>query len=544
MGICVFLFYEMAVRSLITGYCSFSFHFYSGYGDRDWYVPFLSPFYMIDKYWNEELGLAATAAGLLGFAAAVLALAYWCYKKRPSELAGSAMTFHAIKPVIKIGISVPVAIVAGMATAGLMEYSPLDDSGSPFFPILLGALFVILSNALIQVIFEADIRGMLHKKRDILVTAILTLVIMFVFRYDMIGFDSYIPKLEKIESAMMVTDTNQRYSRVYYDENMKQLNKEEYLDKYMYLTGEDVANVRDLALYSIEQYQKYPNRRAFIDAEQEHSDVIYKFRLKNGQTVVRAIPVLLRDETARNIINKIESSEAFVRVNEPAMSEYLSTAVESGEYKIDAYWGGDMNRQDMTAAQAKEFLKLYQKDLLNDSYAVKNQELPIGQVDLYLDMQISYGRRIAMPVYASYVNSVAFLNENGFSTDEFVAMEDIDRIQISKYYDAEENVLTESIAGFEETVVVEMEGETFTADYVNATEIEDIINRAYPISLEWEYWYHESPFDEGEHRITVYFREGTEAFEEYGSVADFYFLKDQVPDYVLEDLPRDTVPEA
>ena len=203
-----------------------------------------------------------------------------------------------------------------------------------------------------------------------------------------------------------------------------------------------------------------------------------------------------------------------------------------------------MNRQDMTSAQAKEFLKLYQKDLLNDSYIVKNAELPIGQVDLFLDMQLSYGRRIAMPVYASYVNSVAFLKENGFNTDEFVVLEDIDRIQISKYYDTEEkNVMTETVAGFAEEVAIEMEGKTCTADYVNTAEIKEIIDNAYPTSLEWEYWYHESPYDEANHRITVYFKEGTDAFEDYGSVADFYFLKGQVPDFVLEDLPKDALPE-
>ena len=103
--------------------------------------------------------------------------------------------------------------------------------------------------------------------------------------------------------------------------------------------------------------------------------------------------------------------------------------------------------------------------------------------------------------------------------------------------------MTESVAGFEEAVAVEVEGKTCTADYVNIAEIEEIINNAYPISLDWEYWYQESPFDEADHCITVYFKEGTNAFEDYGSVADFCFLKDRVPDYVLEDLPKDMVPE-
>lgn len=544
MGIGVFLFYEMAVRSLITGYCSFSFDFYYGYGDRDWYVPFFSPFHMIDKYWNDEIGFFVAFIELLIFAAIVLAIAYWCYKKRPCELAGSAMTFQGIKPVIKIGISVPVALVAGLATAGLIGYSPLDGMGSPFFPILLGVLFLILSNALIQVIYEADIRGMLHKKRDIIITAALTLIIVVVFRYDFMGYDKQIPESEKIESAVIVTDTNQRYSHVYYDENMKQLTKEEYLDKYMYLTGEDIENVRELALYSIEQYQKYPNRRAFSDADHEYTDVIYKFRLKNGKTVAREIPVLLRDDTARGLINKIEASPEFVRLNEPAMSPYLLAAIENNTYRIDAYWGSEMNQQEMTTAEIKAFMKAYQKDLMADSYKIKSSELPIGQVELYLDMQLSYGRRITMPVYLSYVNSMAFFNENGFKTGEYVDIEEIDRIQINRYYETEEkNVITETVAGFSEEVAIEVSGKTCRADYVDREEIEEIINNAFPTGLDWEYWYHESPFDEADHNITVYFKEGTDSFEDYGSVADFYFLKNQVPDFVLEDLPRDTMPE-
>lgn len=544
MGIGVFLFYEMAVRSLFTGCCSFFFDFYHGYNGDDWYMPLISPFYMLNKYMNDEWGLVLTVIGLLVFAAAVLVLAFWCYKKRPSELAGSAMTFQGIKPVIKIGVSVPVAIFAGMATAGLMEYSPIDGSGSPFFPILLGVIFVVLSNALIQVIFEADIRGMFHKKRDIVITAVLSFVIVLVFRYDLIGFDSRIPEMSQIESVEMVTDTNEMYSRMYYDASGKLLTKEEYLDKYMFLTGSDAENVRELALYSIEQYEKYPNRRAFFDDEQENANVIYKFRLKSGRIVTRSIPVLLRDETAKGLIGKIETSETFIRTNEPAMSEYLFEAVMDGDHMVDAVWGNGMYQEDMTYSRVCEFLKVYREDLLNDSYKVKCEELPIGQVEMFLDKQVSYGRRVRMTVYPSYANSVAFLQENGYKIEKYVALEDIDHIQIQKYYETEEeNISIETEVGFAETVAIATEGESCYVEYVDAQEIAEIMNHAYPMSLSWEYWYQESPYDEGDHVITVYFKEESKTFEENGYAADFYFLKDEVPSFVLEDLPRDAAPE-
>ena len=37
-------------------------------------------------------------------------------------------------------------------------------------------------------------------------------------------------------------------------------------------------------------------------------------------------------------------------------------------------------------------------------------------------------------------------------------------------------------------------------------------------------------------------KETIKAFEENGYAADFYFLKDEVPSFVLEELPRDAAP--
>ncbi len=540
MGICVFLFYEMVIRATVASLSSFSFHFYYGYGRDDWYRPLLSPFYMLERYWDEEIGLLTAVVLFLLFAVAVLALAYWCYKKRPSELAGSAMTFHGIKPVIKIGISVPVALLAGLATAGLMNYSPLDGSGSPFFPILLGALFVILSNALIQVIFEADIRGMIHKKSHIVISAVLTLIIMLVFRYDLTGYDNRIPKLDKIESVSIVTESSGRYTRSFYDADMKQLDKEEYVDKYMQLTGEDAENVRKLALYSIERYQEYPNREAFWESGEDYAYVSYKFRLKNGKTIVREIPVFLRDETAREYIAAIERSEDFMRYNEPVMSEYFLAAIENGDYKIDATWGNDIQEEKLTASQVKELVNLYQKDLLNDSYETKCRELPIGRIRIYLDMQISYNREMDLTVYPSFRNAVTYLKNNGFETEKYVDTDIIDRIVIYKHYDSEEKMLLEDTTVFAESAVAyEVDRFTKSSDYVDAAKIAEIVDNSCPDGLEYDYWYQEYPYDDANYQIAVYFKEDSSAFDEYGSVGNFYFLKDQVPQFVLEDLPKE-----
>lgn len=540
MGICVFLFYEMAVRTLFLSMCSFSFHFFYGYSNDDWYVPWVSPFKIMNLYGNEKIGTFVAFLLFVAFAAAVLALAYWCYKKRPSELAGSAMTFHGIKPFIKIGVAVPVALAAGLVTAGMMGYEPLYGEGSPFFPILLGVLFLLIACGLIQVIFEADIKGMFHKKLDIVISAVLAISIALIFRYDLFGYDNKVPDMDEIESVMIVTATDQRYLQQFYDEDMRQLTKEEYADKYMHLTGEDAENVRQLVLLSIEKYKQYPNRNEFAQAVEDYAGVQYKFRLKNGRVIAREIPLDLRDEENKAAIAKIETSENFIRYNEPAMSEYFVNAVGNGMYKVDTTWGNDMFLQDLSTKQTIEILKLYQQDLLQNSYEVRCNELPVGEINISLDGQVYYGRRVNLSVYPSFMNCMNYLKENGFETEEYVNIDDIDRITINKYYELKDSEITsEEFKGYSETVAVAVEAKTMTADFTDRADIQAIIDNAYPESLDWDFWYQESPYDDSSYGITVYFKADSEYYEEYGSVGNFNFLKDRIPDFVLEKLPKE-----
>lgn len=540
MGIAVFLLYEMAIRGLIYWMYSFSFHFFYEHSETDWYVPWLSPFKAMSMYWDGKIGVACTFLWFVLFAAVILAVAYWCYKKRPAELAGSAMTFQGIKPFIKIGIAVPVALVAGLATAGIMEYEPLDGEGSPFFPIILGVLFLLLACGEIQVIYEADIKAMFRKKRDIVISAVLTLIIVLIFRFDLLGYDSRMPKMSEIESVSIVTANDSRYSAIFYDENMKQLTKEEYADKYMRLTGEDAENVRELALLSIDKYKQYPNRKAFNEANDESAGVRYKFRLKNGRVVAREIRLNLRDEENMAAIAKIENSEEFIRYNEAGMSEWFVNAVESGEYTVEATWGNDMNEEDLTRAQAAEILRLYREDLLQSSYEVKSKELPVGEIVISLNRQVTYERSITLSVYPSYKNTMDYLKANGFETEEYVNIEEIDRITISKFYTAKNpKIKEEDLNGFSEAVETAVEAKTCTVDFTDRDDIQAIIESAYPESLDWDYWYMGSPYEDTEYGITVYFKTDSEYYEEYGAVGNFNFLKDQVPDFVSEKLPRE-----
>ena len=139
-----------------------------------------------------------------------------------------------------------------------------------------------------------------------------------------------------------------------------------------------------------------------------------------------------------------------------------------------------------------------------------------------------------------FILCMEYLKENGFETEKFINIEDIDRITVSKYYEKEEpETITTEMAGYAEAVTVMAESETCTADFTDMYDIQTIIDSSYPQCLSYDYWYRESPYDDSSYDITVYFKPDSEYYEEYSSVADFNFLKDQIPDFVLGKLPRE-----
>ena len=138
-------------------------------------MPYFSPIAMFIRYSEKrsegQTGILGTVLQLSLFSGIVLALAYWCYRKRPAEAAGRAMAFKVTQPVIKIALAIPAALFAGLIVSNIVGYSPLWNGGSPGFPVFSMAIVVVVVCCLMQVVYEFDIRGKLHQKWHILITS-------------------------------------------------------------------------------------------------------------------------------------------------------------------------------------------------------------------------------------------------------------------------------------------------------------------------------------------------------------------------------------
>ena len=151
-GFLVFCFYEYAVRYTIYGYRSLFFRYFSYHSME--VSPKISPFVwyieIADTFSYKNMIDFKYLAALVIFALAIGALSYVCYLKRPAEAAGKAMTFQVTKPVIKILLTVPVALLIGGVIADIVDYEPGTSLKGGGYVIFALALVVIIGSGLIQ----------------------------------------------------------------------------------------------------------------------------------------------------------------------------------------------------------------------------------------------------------------------------------------------------------------------------------------------------------------------------------------------------------
>ena len=544
MGILVFLLYESCIRILTCGYFEYFYQFFYVGEETTWLTPVFSPITFLNYYTQEDWSAPVALFFMALFAIVILAIAFWCYKKRPSELAGSAMTFKAVKPVIKIGIAVPVGLAAGLATCSIVSYEPFSGKGNPGFPIFIGILGVLITCCLIQVIYEADIKGIFHKKIHVAISFVLAMCIALIFRFDLTGFDTRLPDAEDIEYATLITETGSRYGNAYLDDNLKWITKEEYVNKHMRLTGNTAIAARDLAAHSVDLYLTQ-QENGFSEGY-EYNYAVFYFHQKNGNVLCREIPVAVREETSVSYIKQIEDSEEFIMANENAMSEELMEVLNGNEWKIRSNWGNDMYEQELSRKQARELLEMYRLDLMKDNYEIRSTELPIGEFSIYIEAKVSYSRTFDFVVYPSYTNCIKYLEENGFETKEYIPLEDVEKITITRYYDEEDRIYYEEYGYdsyyYEETVAVAEELTSASTTYTDVAQIQEILDNSYPENLGWENWYTEYPLEE-EYRVCVFFKEDTQGYVDYGYEASLDFIKGQIPEFVKQDIPDQPVRE-
>ncbi|MDO4303562.1 MAG: DUF6449 domain-containing protein [Bacillota bacterium] len=569
MGFAVLCLYEFVVSQVNYGYCNLFFRYFSGYGIEG--NPVFSPISMYIKIADASDGMIADGqlnmiVRMAVFAVVLGVLAYFCYLKRPAEGAGKSMVFGFTKPIIKILMIVPFALLVGLLVSDTVNFYPENSMDGIGYIILALVLTVVLGSAAVQAIYDFDIKGMLRGKSHIVISGVLVALIFLIYRYDLLHYDDYIPEADKVESVAFIPDDYEMvggYISGYVDTEEGGMYIYDYARKYMYLT--DAADVCQLADISMQEYNKYNwNDSDADDGETDccWSNALVIYRLKNGREVVRNLWVNVEDEQTAKLLDNITGSAEFKEGYMMGASERLDEVLEQEQYTVRAYYGNMIYQHKMSEAELKELLACYRRDMETFSFLKGKESVPVGAVRIELEKVLSeswyggYSRsssimELGMNIYPFFENSISCLKEMGYYMDAQVDIEDIAQIQVVNYNSEAAERLREqqkASAGadtilaegtemadtrYNATSVNEVETSVY-ADYTQSGEIEQIISCTYPVEFLNRRWDNGRAGDD-EYDVIIYFKPSSEIAKEYGSSVHYCFVEGEVPEFVQED---------
>lgn len=455
LGTAVFNFYAI-ILLLVLEMCYREF-FITSYNDVGGiafgdYIDRFSPIGLfmknIDKMDGEIIsGGMLLRFGAVGVGTVILALlSLWLYKKRGSEAAGKAMAFPVSMPIVRI----PIVILSALS-GSIFFWFIHSGLGWAVFGLLCGLL---LSHCSIEIIYHFDFRKLFSHWKQMLVSAVIAGAVFCGFRYDVIGYDNYIPAEDAVESVGI--DFENANNWVSYGEVVNAMHNgyqwehqssSEYILNHMEL--KDVTPVLSLARDSIKRNQeiKKVDKQSDNIGEYERTySFSIRYNLKNGKKVYRSYK--LPGEMARPEIVRIYENPEFLKAIYPI---FLQTPEETAWVRVDR---GDqksmasLDRNGTEKAMTEKILAVYQEDLKNLKAETMQKENPIASIQFVTKTQAfletkrkedqsfrKYGditERGYYPLYSSFTNTLELLKECQVDVDQWDDRELVEAIRIEK----------------------------------------------------------------------------------------------------------------
>ena len=423
-GNCVLNLYAPAVYMLVIGLRElFLVTSYGNYVDMEnallvtrWLSP-LSYYFSLITALEEGKSFGLEFLFFLLFAAVLVVLAVWLYKKRASEKADTAMSFKVTEPVVRVMLAIPVGILTG-----ILFFSIQYDYGysiALFWLIFGGLLGGFLAHGIIEALYNGDIKKCLSHKVQMLVTMVLAAVVPLVFLFDIFGFDSYLPKKEDIKS-MAVSSSELRFGGSYYDEDGWE-RAEKYVLENMEVTNIDamyelaevltaaVAESREDRFFGYGVYDVYYDE---LGKEKNYAThFVIRYTLKNGSEVIRRYEY--NYYAVLDILERIYNDDDFKKMSHPVFSllevDYKPLYVECYAPATGITVKLEKNCELIMQTYAEEMLAMNFKDL--------KETAAIGELIMHFIVQgeNEYTDSTTFLVYPSMTRTIALLKEQGYN---------------------------------------------------------------------------------------------------------------------------------
>ena len=338
-------------------------------------------------------------------------LAFYLFKKRPSEAAGRAIAFEKANSYIRILIVIPLSLYLGVFLKSM------SSSDSDLW-LVFGILFAgFICHGLIQGIFEADIKAIFSKKKQLLLTYVICFGFLSIFKFDLLQFDEFVPKLNKVDKIYIQTDDFSDFLNMDYSDG---------------ISGSDL----ELALKAASE---------IIDSNKgvNNTSILFKYQLKNGVTVTRnyIFPIENVPKSLDELSVKQSFKDDYCMFYKKDLSEFNSVSYTYDHENYINITGNDL--KELAHAYVDEFTKmtfteLYNEPVLYRFYAYYNDESDIeiavtsSSPAIYLEEHQSV---TCFDVPASFESTIKILNRLGYKS--FDENEELEIVSLEVYADEE-----------------------------------------------------------------------------------------------------------
>lgn len=332
--------------------------------------------------------------------AAMLAASFVLYRLRPSEAAGNSITFPVSRPVIRILLVIPFSLYVALAFHEIAEWAPA------FWSIFGLAIFALLIHALIEIIYDFDIRSALHHWPQLAGCFLAGLAFLGFFLTDPLHLDSRLPAINNVSAIYLDLPLDNNIPYFYRSDLLSQMPLETYNEFSMTsyrlentaLTGDNLP----LAYNLIRNSQK-------ISEDSGGSQNLYQanlnvaFRKKNGSLEYRNFDLWLPANKGdlMEVYNTRELRETHFQIVSLPSDIYRSMAVTDAAENIF--------HRDFSEAEISEFVDIYKRELLEQTAEDAIAYPSIGRLELTTKSGLELR---AYQIYSSFTDTLAWLKDH------------------------------------------------------------------------------------------------------------------------------------
>ncbi len=332
-----------------------------------------------------SMAVPVLVAWVVSLCLAVLACVL--YRKRPSEAAGKAMAFSVSCPVIRILLT----ILSAMGL-GLFFYVVRSSMGWGIFGIVFGGG---ICHCVVEIIYHFDFRKLFSHKLQLVCCLAVSVLIMMVFRFDLLGYDRYLPKAGQIREASVNVDSladwvSYGYTQQYPDGHYEWVDEYSLRENVMKnMKYHDTENLLALASAGIESLEENDSFGSYVDSwSVADSNVVWStveicYTLNSGRKVSRIYHMPISSERVQPIIWRLYENEDYQKGVFPLLSltaDQVSSVRFRGEYAKDDSKKQEICMDTLSEQEKAQFLETYQREFQAMTVERMENEAPVGLI--------------------------------------------------------------------------------------------------------------------------------------------------------------------